>query len=98
MILSPRAGTGFRMSADRLCCWKSGEEGVITEILGASTLSARLQELGVVPGAWVKMVQHGCPMLVQVGESRICLRRDDAKLIGAQVVASVSSEPAAAVH
>ena len=82
------------MSADRLCCWKSGEEGVITEILGASTLSARLQELGVVPGVWVKMVQHGCPMLVQVGESRICLRRDDAKLIGAEVVAASPSNDA----
>lgn len=78
------------MSADRLCCWKSGEEGVITEIFDTSNLSARLQELGVVPGAWVKMVQHGCPMLVQVGDSRICLRREDAKQIGAQVVASAS--------
>ena len=76
------------MSANRLCCWKSGEEGVITEIAGASTLSARLQELGVVPGAWVKMIQHGCPMLVQIGESRICLRREDAKLIGAEAVAA----------
>ena len=82
------------MSANRLCCWKSGEEGVITEIAGASTLSARLQELGMVPGAWVKMIQHGCPMLVQIGESRICLRREDAKLIGAEVVASVASAPA----
>ena len=78
------------MSADRLCCWKSGEEGVITEVLGTSTLSSRLQELGVVPGAWVKMVQHGCPMLVQINNSRICLRREDAKQIGAQVVASAS--------
>jgi len=78
------------MSADRLCCWKSGEEGVITEVLGASTLSARLQELGVVPGAWVKMVQHGCPMLVQINDSRICLRREDAKQIGAQVVTSAA--------
>ena len=78
------------MSADRLCCWKSGEEGVITEVLGTSALSSRLQELGVVPGAWVKMVQHGCPMLVQINNSRICLRREDAKQIGAQVVASAS--------
>ena len=82
------------MSADRLCCWKTGEEGVITEIVGASTLSARLQELGVVPGAWVKMIQHGCPMLVQVGNSRICVRREDAKQIGAQVVTPALSESA----
>jgi len=75
------------MSSDRLCCWKSGEEGVITEITAESALSERLQELGVVPGAWVKMVQHGCPMLIQINDSRICLRREDARMIGAQVVA-----------
>ena len=75
------------MSATRLCCWRSGEEGFITEIHGESNLCDRLRELGVVPGAWVKMVQHGCPMLIQINDSRICLRREDARMIGAQVVA-----------
>lgn len=82
------------MSANRLCCWKSGEEGVITEIKAECALTERLQELGVVPGAWVKMVQHGCPMLIQINDSRICLRREDAKLIGAEVVASAESAKA----
>jgi Fe2+ transport system protein FeoA len=81
------------MSANRLCCWKSGEEGFITEVHGDSTLCDRLQELGVVSGAWVKMIQHGCPMLIQIGDSRICLRREDAKQIGAQGL--VESSPAA---
>ncbi|HLX62201.1 MAG TPA: FeoA family protein [Planctomycetota bacterium] len=75
------------MSADRLCCWKSGEEGVVTGVHGDGTLSDRLQELGVVTGAWVRMVQHGSPMLIQIGNSRICLRRDDAKKVGAEVLA-----------
>ena len=79
------------MSANRLCCWKSGEEGVVTEIFGATSHTDRLRELGLIPGAWVKMVQHGCPMLVQVGNSRICLRRDDAKQIGAEV--AVAADP-----
>ena len=79
------------MSADRLCCWKSGEEGVVTEVFGAASQFDRLRELGLVPGAWVKMIQHGCPMLVQVGNSRICLRRDDAKHIGAEV--AVPADP-----
>ncbi|HYF50069.1 MAG TPA: FeoA family protein [Planctomycetota bacterium] len=80
------------MSASRLCCWKSGEEGVVTEIVGESSVSQRLQELGVVPGAWVKVIQHGCPMLVQVGDSRICLRREDARQIAAEgVVSSISA-------
>jgi Fe2+ transport system protein FeoA len=82
------------MSASRLCCWKSGEEGVVTEIVGESSITHRLQELGVVPGAWVKVVQHGCPMLVQVNDSRICLRREDAKIIAAEaVVAAVPVLP-----
>ena len=77
------------MSASRLCCWKSGEEGVITELhlhADESALAKRLTDLGVVPGAWVKMIQHGCPMLIQINNSRICLRREDAKHIGAQAV------------
>lgn len=79
------------MSANRLCCWKSGEEGVVTEIHGASSHADRLRELGLIPGAWVKMIQHGCPMLVQIGNSRICLRREDAKQIGAEVAVSADS-------
>ena len=74
------------MSANRLCCWKSGEEGVVTDVHGDSTLNDRLQELGVVPGAWVRIVQHGSPMLIQINNSRICLRRDDAKNVGAEVL------------
>ena len=72
------------MGANRLCCWKSGEEGIITEIHGKNSHSDRLQELGIVPGAWVKMIQHGCPMLIQVADSRICLRREDAKQVEAE--------------
>jgi Fe2+ transport system protein FeoA len=75
------------MSADRLCCWKSGEEGVVTCVHGETCMLNRLQELGVVPGAWVRMIQHGSPMLIQVGNCRICLRRDDARKVGAQVLA-----------
>jgi Fe2+ transport system protein FeoA len=83
------------MSATRLCCWRSGEEGFITEIHGESNLCDRLRELGVVPGAWVKMVQHGCPMLIQIGDSRLCIRREDAKLIGAQALQNHAADAAA---
>ena len=61
------------------------------ELVGMRVHDVRLGELGVVPGAWVKMIQHGCPMLIQVGESRICLRREDAKRIGAQVLPAAVS-------
>ena len=71
------------MSANRLCCWKAGEVGMITELFGDSEFSARLAERGVIPGAWVRMIQHGNTMLIQINDSRVCLRREDAKLIGA---------------
>lgn len=74
------------MNADRLCCWKSGEEGVVTGVHGDGALCDRLQELGVIAGAWVRVVQHGSPMLIQIGNSRICLRRDDARKVGAEVM------------
>ncbi|HEY3322262.1 MAG TPA: FeoA family protein [Planctomycetota bacterium] len=73
------------MNVERLCHWKSGDEGLVTELIGSSGLTDRLQELGVIPGAWVRIVQHGSPMLIQVGDSRICLRRADAASIGARL-------------
>ena len=77
------------MRANRLCCWKSGEEGVVTGLHGTSDFADRLGELGVVEGAWVRVVQHGSPMLIQIGNSRICLRRDDARQIGAEAIEEI---------
>ena len=71
------------MSASRLCCWKSGEEGVVTEVHGNSSHVHRLHDLGFVSGAAVRVIQHGCPMLVQVGNSRVSVRREDAQVIEA---------------
>jgi Fe2+ transport system protein FeoA len=73
------------MSTAHLSTWKSGDEGTVTGLEGSSPLAGRLQELGVIPGARIRVVQHGCPMLIQVGDSRICLRREDARGIHAQV-------------
>lgn len=76
------------MSASRLCCWKSGEDGVVVDVHGDNSLVHRLHDLGFVSGASVRVVQHGCPMLVQVGNSRVCLRREDAQAIDAQSFSS----------
>jgi Fe2+ transport system protein FeoA len=82
------------MSANRLCCWKSGDEGVVTELAGDSALVHRLQDLGFVPGTPVKMIQHGCPMLIQVGNTRLSVRREDAKHIGAEAIPALDFESA----
>lgn len=76
------------MSAAHLSTWKSGDEGTVTGLEGSSPLAGRLQELGVIPGARIRVVQHGSPMLIQVGDSRLCLRREDASGIHAQAAAA----------
>tara|TARA_B100000029_G_scaffold482097_2_gene531754 strand:+ start:560 stop:850 length:291 start_codon:yes stop_codon:yes gene_type:complete len=55
-----------------------GEEGVITRVSGSSLLTSRLRELGIVPGALVRMLRNDCPLVIQVGEGRLCLRKRDA--------------------
>jgi Fe2+ transport system protein FeoA len=39
----------------------------------------RLQELGFVTGAEVEVLDSGHPLLVRVGDARICLRRAQAR-------------------
>jgi Fe2+ transport system protein FeoA len=43
-----------------------------------SQLAVRLRELGIVPGAQMMVKQSGQPMIVQVGETRLCLRGEEA--------------------
>ena len=73
------------MTRVHLSSWEAGHEGIVTALGNAQT-SDRLRELGVVPGAWVKVIQPGSPMLIQAGDSRICLRREDAKLIEVETI------------
>jgi len=56
---------GIRAGIVRLDC---GEE-----------VSQRLQELGFVAGAEIEMMDAGCPILVRVGDARICLREAHAQ-------------------
>jgi len=80
------------MGACRLSAFKAGDEGVITEIsgTGSSPMAARLQEMGLVPGAWIRCVQAGSPLLLQIGESRICVRANEAALVSAEVISVLS--------
>lgn len=65
-----------------VCALKPGEAGrvVRTEILGAH--GRRLRELGVLPGARVKLFARaplGDPMALDVGGSRLAIRARDAR-------------------
>lgn len=59
-----------------LDCLRSGESGDVAELHGDAVLVHRLEEMGLRPGTRVRVLQAGCPMLVQVGESRLSLRMD----------------------
>lgn len=71
--------------ATRLSEWPAGAEGVITGVDGSSVLAARLLELGVTPGQPVRLLRAGCPMVLQVGQGRLCLRRRDADAVCVQL-------------
>ncbi len=57
----------------------AGMSGIISRIDQNANLSSRLQELGLVPGEWIRVVKSGNPLLLQVGDTRLCLRMDDLK-------------------
>ena len=75
--LPPSAGGG----EGPLSSWQRGHEAVITAVAGTTRLSARLREIGVVPGVKLKLLRTGTRIDFQVGESRYCLRRRDAEMI-----------------
>lgn len=64
-----------------LTTWLKGEEGTIETIEGPYRLALRLREVGAVPGASVRVLRTGCPLIIQVGTSRFCLRNVDAGCI-----------------
>ena len=61
------------------------EEAVIRVLAGPGPLRARLQELGLTPGARVRVLASGSPCILQVGETRLCLRGDEAEAILVQL-------------
>ena len=63
---------------------RSGDEGVVTSVPGSSPLVARLGELGLVPGAYIRSLRDGCPLGFQGGEDRLSIRKRDAAAIRVQ--------------
>lgn len=62
------------------------EEVTIECLAAAGPLRARLQELGLLPGARIRVVAAGSPCILLVGgTTRLCLRADEADSILVQV-------------
>jgi ferrous iron transport protein A len=64
-----------------LSACQAGETGEIVEVAAESGLALRLRELGLVPGAALRVARSGSPMIVHVKETRLCLRGEDAEAI-----------------
>lgn len=59
----------------------SSDEVVIDCVTAAGPLRARLQELGLVSGARVRVIRPGSPLLLAIGDTRLALRADEADAI-----------------
>lgn len=61
-----------------------GAKARIMSVNGNSDISRRLLEMGVTPGASVRVVKNapfGCPMEIRVRNSHLALRRSEANTI-----------------
>ncbi len=54
-----------------------GTSGIISKVEGNSPAILRLLEMGLVPGEWIQILQKGNPSLIQVGETRLCVRLNE---------------------
>ncbi len=61
--------------------WHAGNEGTVAEVSGPARFAARLRELGLLPGVRVRLLRTGSALVVQVGETRLAIRRRDAEAI-----------------
>lgn len=72
-----------------------GSQGTVAEVAGTGRLSARLREFGLLPGVRVRLLRAGSSVVVQIGETRLALRRCDAEAIRVCSDAALPSYPTA---
>ncbi len=63
----------------------AGEEAEIADFSADSGLAGRLRELGLVSGSVVRVARQGSPMILEIGEARVCLRGEEAARITVRV-------------
>ncbi len=65
----------------QLCCLPFGVQARITKIDSRGAVSRRLMEMGVLPGAMVRVIKaapFGCPLEIEVRGYRLAMRRAEA--------------------
>lgn len=60
---------------------QTGEEGVVASVDADTAVAARIRELGLVPGARIRVARAGSPLIVEVGSARLCLRGEEASRV-----------------
>ena len=55
-----------------------GDEVFVVALDSDSTISARLRVLGVMAGVPIRIARAGSPLIIEVGETRLCLRANEA--------------------
>ncbi len=64
-----------------LSAMSAGEEAVVREVGGPEGFQDRLHAIGLSPGAAVRLLRIGCPVVVHLEGGRFSLRREDAARI-----------------
>ena len=75
---------------------EAGEIGEVVSLDADTGLGARLRELGLVPGAYVRVARNGSPMIVEVGNARLCLRGEEASGVMVRISLCPGEVPAMA--
>lgn len=75
---------------------EAGEEGIVVALDTDAGLASRLRELGLVPGAVIRIARTGSPMIVEVGNSRFCLRGEEASRVVVRIALGPGAIPAMA--
>lgn len=53
---------------------RENDEAIVHQVMGNVRDVSRLCELGMCSGSQIQIVRKGAPCIVQVGETRLCLR------------------------
>ncbi|MEZ6095920.1 MAG: FeoA family protein [Pirellulaceae bacterium] len=62
------------ISAVKIQDLKPGVKAMITSLVGSESDVARLSAMGIRGGASIQLLRQGSPCIVQVEQSRLCLR------------------------
>lgn len=79
-MLNPNKTTTYTLAKLEI-----GESAKVTFIDGESNISKRLMEMGIVPGAKVKLIKSapfGCPLQISIRGYHLAIRRAEAETIG----------------